>query len=67
MEVNPSMVAVAPLALTVWIIAFLPGKALVVMLVGAIMDNLMADTRLPLDWRDQRRAFGICLVQTVAA
>src|SRR6266403_2752458 len=37
MEVNPSTVAVAPMAVFAWIIAFLPGKALVVLLVGAIM------------------------------
>jgi CPA2 family monovalent cation:H+ antiporter-2 len=37
MEVNPSIVAVAPLAVLAWTIAFVPGKALVTILVGAIM------------------------------
>ncbi|SDR63507.1 Kef-type potassium/proton antiporter, CPA2 family [Rhizobiales bacterium GAS113] len=38
MEVNPSMVAIGPMALVAWTIAFLPGKAFVAILVGAIMD-----------------------------
>jgi CPA2 family monovalent cation:H+ antiporter-2 len=37
MEVDPSMIAVAPLAVFAWIIAFLPGKALITMLAGAIV------------------------------
>src|SRR3977135_560735 len=37
MEVDPSIVAVAPMAVLSWMIACLPGKALVVILVGAIM------------------------------
>jgi CPA2 family monovalent cation:H+ antiporter-2 len=37
MEVDPSIVAVAPMAVLAWMIACLPGKALVVILVGAIM------------------------------
>ncbi len=37
MEVDPSIVAVAPMTVLPWMIACLPGKALVVMLVGAIM------------------------------
>ena len=36
-EVNPSIVAVAPMAVLAWTIAFLPGKAFVTILVGAIM------------------------------
>src|SRR6267154_1254339 len=37
MEVNPSTVLVAPMAVLVWMIACLAGKALVMILVGAIM------------------------------
>ncbi len=37
MEVDPSTVTAAPMAVLAWMIACLPGKALVVMLVGAIM------------------------------
>ena len=37
MEVDPSIVATAPMAVLAWTIACLPGKALVVILVGAIM------------------------------
>jgi len=37
MEVDPSIVAVAPMTVLPWMIACLPGKALVVILVGAIM------------------------------
>jgi CPA2 family monovalent cation:H+ antiporter-2 len=37
MEVDPSIVTTAPAAVLAWMIACLPGKALVVMLVGAIM------------------------------
>src|SRR3979411_721825 len=37
MEVAPSMIAVAPLAVFAWIFAFLPGKALITMLAGAIV------------------------------
>jgi CPA2 family monovalent cation:H+ antiporter-2 len=37
MEVDPSIVALAPMAVLAWMFACLPGKALVVMLVGAIM------------------------------
>ena len=37
MEVDPSIVTTAPTAVLAWMIASLPGKALVVMLVGAIM------------------------------
>jgi CPA2 family monovalent cation:H+ antiporter-2 len=37
MEVDPSIVAIAPLAVLTWMIACLPGKALVVILAGAIM------------------------------
>src|SRR4030081_2183735 len=37
MEVNPSTVPVAPMAILAWMFACLPGKALVVLLVGAIM------------------------------
>src|SRR5712675_1854628 len=37
MEVDPSMVAAAPLAMFAWIIAFLPGKALITILTGAIV------------------------------
>jgi CPA2 family monovalent cation:H+ antiporter-2 len=36
-EADPSIVAVAPFAVLAWIIACLPGKALVVILVGALM------------------------------
>jgi CPA2 family monovalent cation:H+ antiporter-2 len=37
MEVNPSIVVTAPMAVLAWMIACVPGKALVVLLVGAIM------------------------------
>ena len=37
MEVDPSTVTAAPMAVLAWIVACLPGKALVVLLVGAIM------------------------------
>src|SRR5258708_5455584 len=37
MEVDPSTITAAPTAVLAWIIACLPGKALVVLLVGAIM------------------------------
>jgi CPA2 family monovalent cation:H+ antiporter-2 len=37
MEVDPSTITAAPVAVLAWIIACLPGKALVVLLVGAIM------------------------------
>ena len=37
MEVDPSTITAAPMAVLAWIIACLPGKALVVLLVGAIM------------------------------
>src|SRR4030081_453560 len=37
MEVDPSIVALAPMAVLAWMFACLPGKALVVLLVGAIM------------------------------
>ena len=37
MEVDPSAVTAAPMAVLAWMIACLPGKALVVLLVGAIM------------------------------
>src|SRR4030081_3378001 len=37
MEVDPSIVVVAPMAVLAWMFACLPGKALVVLLVGAIM------------------------------
>jgi Kef-type K+ transport system membrane component KefB len=37
MEVDPSTITAAPMAILAWIIACLPGKALVVLLVGAIM------------------------------
>lgn len=37
MEVDPCIVATAPMAVLAWTIACLPGKALVVILVGAIM------------------------------
>jgi monovalent cation:H+ antiporter-2, CPA2 family len=36
-EVNPSIIAVAPLAVLVWIVAFLPAKALVMIVVAKIM------------------------------
>lgn len=37
MEVNPSTIVVAPMTVLAWIAVCLPGKALVVILVGAIM------------------------------
>ncbi|MEA2782875.1 MAG: monovalent cation:H+ antiporter-2, family [Rhodospirillaceae bacterium] len=37
MEVNPSAAALSPLSVLAWIIAFLPGKALITMLVAKIM------------------------------
>jgi CPA2 family monovalent cation:H+ antiporter-2 len=37
MEVNPLIVAAAPLAVLAWTVAFLPGKTLAMILVGAIM------------------------------
>jgi CPA2 family monovalent cation:H+ antiporter-2 len=37
MEVNPSIIAIAPVAVLAWMVACLPGKALVVALVGMIM------------------------------
>ena len=37
MKVDPSTITAAPMAVLAWIIACLPGKALVVLLVGAIM------------------------------
>jgi CPA2 family monovalent cation:H+ antiporter-2 len=37
MEVNPSIVVTAPMAVLAWMIACVPGKAFVVLLVGAIM------------------------------
>jgi CPA2 family monovalent cation:H+ antiporter-2 len=36
-EVNPSIVAIEPMAVLAWTIAFLPGKAFVTILVGTIM------------------------------
>jgi CPA2 family monovalent cation:H+ antiporter-2 len=36
-EVDPSIVAAAPMAVLTWIVAFLPAKAFVMILVGAIM------------------------------
>jgi CPA2 family monovalent cation:H+ antiporter-2 len=38
MDLDPSMVGVAPLALIAWTLALLPGKALITMLVGAMRD-----------------------------
>ncbi|WP_027531818.1 cation:proton antiporter [Bradyrhizobium sp. WSM3983] len=37
MEVNPSIIVVAPMTVLAWIAVCMPGKALVVILVGAIM------------------------------
>jgi Sodium/hydrogen exchanger family len=37
MEIDPSIVAVAPWAVIVWVVAFLPGKVLATLVVAAIM------------------------------
>jgi monovalent cation:H+ antiporter-2, CPA2 family len=37
MEIDPSIVAVAPWAVVVWVVAFLPGKVLATLVVAAIM------------------------------